>query len=176
MKQSVQKVSIVMGSDSDAKVMQQSSDMLTTLGVPYDINIISAHRQLMELVNFVNNSVKNGTIAFIAGAGMSAALPGVIAALTVIPVIGVPLSSSASAGNDSIFSVLQMPPGVPVATMALNGAKNAGIYAAQIYALKHPDVSERLLQERDKMARAVKEKNEKFQEVGIKQYIANMKS
>lgn len=126
-------VSIVMGSDSDLPVMRQAADMLDEFGVGYEIDIVSAHRTPQKMFDFAANAHKRGIVAIIAGAGGAAHLPGMVAAISPLPVIGVPIKSSNSIdGWDSVLSILQMPGGVPVATVALNGAKNAGILAAQI--------------------------------------------
>jgi len=127
------KVAIVMGSDSDLPVMQQAIDVLKELNIPTEVDIVSAHRTPEKLVDFSNNAHKKGISVIIAGAGGAAHLPGMVASMSPLPVIGVPVKSSNSIdGWDSVLSILQMPGGVPVATVALNGAKNAGILAAQI--------------------------------------------
>ncbi len=126
-------VSIVMGSDSDMEVMKKSAEFLNELGVPNEMTIVSAHRTPERLFNFAKNAEKNGVRVIIAGAGGAAHLPGMIASISSVPVIGVPIKSSNSIdGWDSVLSILQMPAGVPVATVALNGGRNAGILAAQI--------------------------------------------
>ncbi|CAA6810539.1 MAG: Phosphoribosylaminoimidazole carboxylase catalytic subunit (EC [uncultured Sulfurovum sp.] len=126
-------VSIVMGSDSDLPVMQAAADMLEEFGVGYELDVVSAHRTPEKLFEYSKNAHKRGIQVIIAGAGGAAHLPGMIASMSPLPVIGVPVKSSNSIdGWDSILSILQMPGGVPVATVALNGAKNAGILAAQI--------------------------------------------
>ena len=127
------KVAIVMGSDSDLPVMQQAIDVLKELNIETEVDIVSAHRTPEKLVDFSNNAHKKGVAVIIAGAGGAAHLPGMVASMSPLPVIGVPVKSSNSIdGWDSVLSILQMPGGVPVATVALNGAKNAGILAAQI--------------------------------------------
>ncbi len=129
-------VSVVMGSDSDLSVMQEAIQMLSYFDIPYEIDIVSAHRTPDKLFQFAKNADKRGIRVIIAGAGGAAHLPGMIAAISALPVIGVPIRSSNSIdGWDSILSILQMPNGVPVATVALNAAKNAGILAAQIIAV-----------------------------------------
>ncbi len=129
----MKKVSIIMGSDSDLPIMKQAAEVLEQFGIPYEMDVISAHRTPHRALDFASNAHKNGVGVIIAGAGGAAHLPGVVAALTPLPVIGVPIKSSISIdGWDSILSILQMPSGIPVATVALNGAKNAGILAAQI--------------------------------------------
>jgi len=125
-------VSIIMGSDSDLPVMQGAAEMLTYFGISFEMTIVSAHRTPARLFQFSEDAVANGTRVIIAGAGGAAHLPGMVAAITPLPVIGVPVKSSALSGEDSLLSIVQMPAGVPVATVAINGAKNAGILAAQI--------------------------------------------
>ena len=128
-------VSIIMGSTSDLGVMKQAAEFLNEMEIPFEINALSAHRVPEQVVEFAKNAHKRGVKVIIAGAGGAAHLPGVIAALTPLPVVGVPINSSNSIdGWDSILSILQMPAGIPVATVALDGAKNAGILAMQIIA------------------------------------------
>jgi 5-(carboxyamino)imidazole ribonucleotide mutase len=138
-------VGIIMGSQSDLVVMQAAADILTSLGVPFQMSIVSAHRTPLRMVEYAQNAHKNGIKVIIAGAGGAAHLPGMVASLTTLPVIGVPVKSSNSIdGWDSVLSILQMPSGVPVATVALNGATNAGILAAQIMATANPAITEKL--------------------------------
>lgn len=125
-------VGIIMGSDSDLPVMQGAADMLQELGVAYEMTIVSAHRTPGRLYSYSEQARGRGLKVIIAGAGGAAHLPGMVAAISPLPVIGVPVKSSALSGEDSLLSIVQMPPGVPVATVAINGAKNAGILAAQI--------------------------------------------
>jgi 5-(carboxyamino)imidazole ribonucleotide mutase len=131
-------VSIVMGSDSDLPIMKQAAEILEKFRIAYEIDIVSAHRTPEKLYEFASNAYKRGILVIIAGAGGAAHLPGMVAAISPLPVIGVPIKSSNSIdGWDSVLSILQMPEGVPVATVALNGAKNAGILAAQIVSVKN---------------------------------------
>ena len=139
------KVGIIMGSKSDYPIMEEAAKVLKELGVSYDINIVSAHRTPEKMMSYSNNAHKNSIEVIIAGAGGAAHLPGMIASNTHLPVIGVPIKSRNSIdGWDSVLSILQMPAGVPVATVALDGAKNAGILAAQILAISNPNLSENL--------------------------------
>ena len=139
------KVGIIMGSKSDYPIMEEAAIVLKELGVSYDINIVSAHRTPEKMMSYSNNAHKNGIEVIIAGAGGAAHLPGMVASNTHLPVIGVPIKSRNSIdGWDSVLSILQMPAGVPVATVALDGAKNAGILAAQILAISNPNLSENL--------------------------------
>jgi 5-(carboxyamino)imidazole ribonucleotide mutase len=126
------KIGIIMGSDSDLPVMQAAADQLSEFGIAYEITIVSAHRTPQRLYEYSQTAIERGLKVIIAGAGGAAHLPGMVAAITSLPVIGVPVKSSALSGEDSLLSIVQMPPGVPVATVAINGAKNAGILAAQI--------------------------------------------
>ena len=164
------KVGIVMGSDSDLKVMSKAADMLEELGISYEMNIISAHREPDELIIWARGAVDSGMKVMIAGAGMAAALPGMCAALTPLPVIGVPLAGSKLDGMDAVFSIMQMPPGVPVATVAIDGAKNAAILAAKILATSDDALLEKLVNYTKEMKEQVEAKNTRLQEVGYTQY------
>jgi 5-(carboxyamino)imidazole ribonucleotide mutase len=138
-------VGIVMGSDSDLPVMQETADILRELKVPFEMTIISAHRAPGRLFEYAQGAVGRGLKVIVGGAGGAAHLPGVVAALFPLPVIGVPIKTAALGGQDSLLSIVQMPAGVPVATVAINGAKNAGILAAQILATGDPALLERVL-------------------------------
>ncbi len=137
------KVAILMGSKSDDAIMKPASEVLESFGIEYEIIVSSAHRMPNKTRQFAVDAQKNGFEVIIAGAGKAAHLPGVIASYTTLPVIGVPVKTDDLGGMDSLLSIVQMPPGVPVATMAINGAKNAGIMAAQILALKYADIGEK---------------------------------
>jgi 5-(carboxyamino)imidazole ribonucleotide mutase len=138
-------VGIIMGSTSDLPVMQDAADFLTDLGIEFELDIVSAHRTPEKMYDYAKNAHKRGLKVIIAGAGGAAHLPGMTASLTPLPVIGVPVKSSNSIdGWDSILSILQMPGGIPVATVALNGAKNAGILAAKIIGSSNPEVLTRM--------------------------------
>lgn len=156
-------VCIVMGSDSDAEVMSQACAALDEFGVPYQMTVASAHRSPGRTYDVITESEKNGAAVFIAGAGMAAHLPGVVASFTTKPVIGVPLSGSALQGVDALYAVVQMPPGIPVATVAIGGARNAGILAAQILATSDAALAERLRENRTTMAAAVAQKARKVE-------------
>lgn len=154
-------VGIIMGSDSDLRVMQEAADILKILKVEFELTVVSAHRTPERMYNYADSAKERGLKVIIAGAGGAAHLPGMIASLTTLPVIGVPIKSSNSIdGWDSVLSILQMPGGVPVATVALDGAKNAGILAAQIIATSNDLTAERLakykLQLKEKVDQAVK--------------------
>lgn len=164
------KVGIVMGSDSDLKVMSKAAEMLEELGVEYEITIISAHRQPDELIEWTRTAEDRDVRVIIAGAGMAAALPGMCAALYALPVIGVPLSGKNLDGMDAVFSIMQMPPGVPVATVAIDGAKNAAILAAKILATSDDALFTKLKAYTADMKSQVEAKNARLQEVGYKNY------
>ncbi|MCL4440050.1 MAG: 5-(carboxyamino)imidazole ribonucleotide mutase, partial [Firmicutes bacterium] len=136
-------VGIVMGSDSDLPVMKGAVDILKQLGIESEVVISSAHRVPEKTAQYAKSVEERGLKVIIAGAGMAAHLPGVIAASTILPVIGVPIQSGALAGTDALYAIVQMPPGIPVATMAVNGAKNAGIFAAQVLSVKYPEIGEK---------------------------------
>ena len=157
-------VSIVMGSDSDLPVMQQAAEILEQLGVGYEIDIVSAHRTPDKLFQFASRAHERGIEVIIAGAGGAAHLPGMVAAISPLPVIGVPVKSSNSIdGWDSVLSILQMPGGVPVATVALNGAKNAGILAAQIVSVADKQVRENIIRYKAMLREQVLEKAKRIQ-------------
>ncbi len=149
-------VSIVMGSKSDLPVMQQAAEMLEKFGISYEIDVVSAHRTPEKMYAFASGAHERGILVIIAGAGGAAHLPGMIAAISPLPVIGVPIKSSNSIdGWDSILSILQMPGGVPVATVALNGAKNAGILAAQVVSAGDVEVREKIIAYKQEMREEV---------------------
>ena len=164
-------VSIIMGSDSDLPVMRQAAEVLEELNIGFELTIISAHRTPERMMDFAKKAHQRGIIAIVAGAGGAAHLPGMVAAISPLPVVGVPIKSSNSIdGWDSILSILQMPGGVPVATVALNGAKNAGILAAQIVGSSDQDVLERIVQYKEKLRQAVEDKYNRLEEEGYKNY------
>ncbi|MDF3077389.1 MAG: purE [Sphingobacteriaceae bacterium] len=152
------KVGIIMGSKSDLPVMQDAADILKELGVAYEITVVSAHRTPERMFNYAKTAAERGLKIVIAGAGGAAHLPGMVASITHLPVIGVPVKSSNSIdGWDSILSILQMPNGIPVATVALNAAKNAGILAAQILATSDDELSNRLLDYKEDLRKKVEQ-------------------
>ena len=156
------RVAIVMGSVSDLSKVEPAILILKEFGVQTDVRCLSAHRAHNELCEFINETNSNGTEVIIAAAGMAAALPGVIAAGTVIPVIGVPISGSVLDGMDALLSIAQMPPGIPVATVAINGSKNAAYLALQIIGNKYENVKKLLLEHRVKMKEEALLKNEEI--------------
>ncbi|MCQ2508345.1 MAG: 5-(carboxyamino)imidazole ribonucleotide mutase [Dorea sp.] len=167
------RVGIVMGSDSDLKVMSKAAVMLEELGIDYEMTIISAHREPDDLIEWTRGAEGRGMKVMIAGAGMAAALPGMCAALFPLPVIGVPLSSKNLGGMDAVFSILQMPPGVPVATVAIDGAKNAAILAAKILAASDPALLQQLKDYTENMKKEVQAKAAKLDSIGYEAYIAS---
>lgn len=166
------RVLIVMGSDSDLRVMKGAADALTELGVASEIRVASAHRTPEKLHQLVATAAENGFGAIIAGAGSAAHLPGVVAATTVLPVIGVPIASGALNGVDALYAIVQMPKGIPVATVAIDGAYNAGLLAAQILAGGDPALTERLTAHRRSLGEQVESKDSKLQELGAVAYLA----
>ena len=156
-------VQIIMGSDSDAEAMSQAAAALDEVGIPYDFTVASAHRSPERAKQIITDAEANGCAVFIAGAGMAAHLPGVVASFTTRPVIGVPLASGALQGLDALYAIVQMPPGIPVASVAIGGARNAGILAAQIIAAGDADLSAKLKEQRRGMADAVATKSKKVE-------------
>lgn len=156
-------VLIIMGSDSDAEVMSGAATALDELGIGYEFTVASAHRSPDRAKQIVTDAEANGCAVFIAGAGMAAHLPGVVASLTTKPVIGVPLASGAMQGVDALYAIVQMPPGIPVASVAIGGARNAGILAAQMIATADADVAQRLKAQRVSMAEGVVSRSKKVE-------------
>lgn len=170
------KVGIIMGSDSDLAIMKEAGDMLDELGIDYDYTVCSAHRLPHETAHYATTAEERGVEVIIAGAGGAAHLPGVIAAYTVMPVIGVPVKTSTLSGVDSLYSIVQMPKGIPVATVAINGSANAGILAAQIIGVKDEKVRAKLKEYRRQMAANVLEKDEKLKTIGVEAYLQGKKA
>ncbi len=157
-------VGIVMGSDSDLETMKETAEILAEFDIPYEINIVSAHRTPQRMSEYATSAVKRGLEVIIAGAGGAAHLPGMTAANTSLAVIGVPIESRVLKGMDSLLSIVQMPKGVPVATMAIgkDGARNAGILAAQVLGVKYPEIREKVKSYKERMAKEVEEKAERL--------------
>lgn len=160
------KVGIIMGSDSDLPVMQGAADMLEKLGVPFEMTIVSAHRTPGRLYDYAESAEARGLKVIVAGAGGAAHLPGMVAALSPLPVIGVPVQSPALSGEDSLLSIVQMPPGVPVATVAINGALNAGILAAQILSSADQELAKRVREYKSGLQQLVLDKVENWERNG----------
>ena len=153
------KVGIVMGSDSDMPVMSKAADILEKLGIDYEMRIISAHREPDVFFEYAKSAEEKGFKVIIAGAGMAAHLPGMCAAIFPMPVIGIPMHTTSLGGRDSLYSIVQMPSGIPVATVAINGSKNAAYLALQIMAVKHDEIRKQLLAERKEMEQAAMKAN-----------------
>ena len=169
------RVAVIMGSTSDLPKVEPAIKILKDYGVQVDVRCLSAHRAHAGLSAFIEEANGNGTEVFITAAGMAAALPGVVASQTVLPVIGVPISGSVLDGQDALYSIVQMPSGIPVATVAINGGKNAGILAAKILAASDPELLEKLKAYSEKMKTEVESKAEKLDKIGYKEYLASMK-
>lgn len=163
-------VGIVMGSDSDMPVMSKAADILEKLGISYEMNIISAHREPEEFFEYANSAEERGYKVIIAGAGMAAHLPGMCAAIFPMPVIGIPMGGGALGGTDALYSILQMPSGIPVATVAINGGANAGLLAARILATSDDKILAKLKEYKAELKDQVVSKDKKLQEVGYKNY------
>jgi 5-(carboxyamino)imidazole ribonucleotide mutase len=160
-------VSIIMGSTSDLPVMEKAAAFFNEMEIPFEINALSAHRTPEEVEKFAKNAVSNGIKVIIAGAGMAAHLPGVIASMTPIPVIGVPIKASLD-GLDALLAIVQMPPGIPVATVGINGALNAGILAAQILASGDTALMQKTIDYKNNLKQKIVKANEELQEVKYK--------
>ena len=158
-------VGIVMGSSSDIEIMEEAAKVLKEFGIPYEMTIASAHRSPKRTTEYAKSAVERGLEIIIAGAGSAAHLAGVIASETILPIIGVPIDSSPLRGLDSLLSTVQMPAGIPVATMAIGktGARNAGIFAAEILATKHPEILEKLINYRRRMAENIEKEAKKLE-------------
>jgi len=152
-------VGIIMGSDSDLETMVAAEDVMKEFGVAYELEIVSAHRTPHRMVEYAESARERGLRVIIAGAGGAAHLPGMVAALTILPVIGVPVATKALSGVDSLYSIVQMPAGIPVATVAIGNSRNAGLLAISILALNDPSLSERLDEFRRKQTQSVVDKN-----------------
>ena len=164
------KVGIVMGSDSDMPVMAKAADILDGLGISYEMTILSAHREPEEFFAYAKGAEAKGFKVIIAGAGMAAHLPGMCAAIFPMPVIGIPMHTTSLGGRDSLYSIVQMPTGIPVATVAINGGVNAGLLAAKILATSDEALLGRLKEYSENMKQEVQAKDKKLQEVGYKNY------
>ncbi len=168
------KVGIVMGSDSDMPVMSKAADILEQLGVDYEMTIISAHREPDVFFEYAKSAEAKGFKVIIAGAGMAAHLPGMCAAIFPMPVIGIPMHTSSLGGRDSLYSIVQMPSGIPVATVAINGGANAGILAAKILAVSDEALLGRLKNYTESLKTAVEKKADQLNKIGYKEYLKQM--
>lgn len=165
-------VGIIMGSDSDLPVMAEAAKVLDEFGVNYELTIVSAHRTPDKMYDYAKSAAKRGLKVIIAGAGGAAHLPGMTAALTTLPVIGVPVKTKALSGVDSLYSIVQMPGGIPVATVAINGAKNAGLLAVQMLAAFDKTLSAKVEKYKADLASSVDEKASKLENIGYNEYLA----
>lgn len=163
-----------MGSDSDLPVMNEAKEVLDSFGVPSEITIVSAHRTTKRMVDYATGAKERGTRVIIAGAGGAAHLPGMVASLTPLPVIGVPVKTKSLEGLDSLLSIAQMPPGVPVATVAINGGKNAGILACQILGTEYPDIAKKVEKYKQDLEASVLKKAGALENEGAKKYLKKM--
>ena len=166
------RVGIVMGSDSDLEIMSKAAEMLEKFGIDYDMTIISAHRMPDIFFDYANGAIEKGYKVIIAGAGGAAHLPGMAAAIFPLPVIGVPIYTKSLGGVDSLYSIVQMPSGIPVATVAINGGANAGILAAKILATSDNELLNKLNAYKESLKDGVVAKKEKLEKIGYKEYLA----
>lgn len=164
-------VGIVMGSDSDMPIMAKAADVLEELGISYEMTIISAHREPDVFFEYAKSAEEKGFKVIIAGAGMAAHLPGMCAAIFPMPVIGIPMHTTSLGGRDSLYSIVQMPSGIPVATVAINGGANAGLLAAKILAVSDETLLAKLKDYSKNLKEQVQKKDVRLQEVGYKKYM-----
>ena len=164
------KVGIIMGSDSDLPTMKAASEILNFLKVPHEVTVVSAHRTPRRMYEYAESAISRGIKVIIAGAGGAAHLPGMVAALTTLPVIGVPVKTSTLNGIDSLLSIVQMPRGIPVATVAIGNSKNAGLLAARMLGAMDEDLANRIKKYQEESAVEVKAKASKLEEVGPFKY------
>lgn len=169
------KVGIVMGSDSDMPIMAKAADVLEELGISYEMTIISAHREPDVFFEYAGSAEERGFKVIIAGAGMAAHLPGMCAAIFPMPVIGIPMHTTSLGGRDSLYSIVQMPSGIPVATVAINGGANAALLAAKILATSDEALLQRLKEYSENLKNQVQAKDAKLKEQGYKAYLEGMK-
>ncbi len=168
-------IGIIMGSDSDLSVMSEAAKVLDDFKIPYELTIISAHRTPKRLYEYANSAQKRGIKAIIAGAGGSAHLPGMTAAITTLPVIGVPIKTKNLQGFDSLLSIVQMPPGIPVATVAVNGAKNAGILAASILGANDKKFLQKIKTYKNKLKKQVVQKAKVLEKMKYRKYLKGLR-
>lgn len=167
-------VGIIMGSDSDLPTMMDAIAICEDFGIPHEVAIVSAHRTPQRMINYASTAHKKGLKVIIAGAGGAAHLPGMVAALSPLPVIGVPIKTSTLSGIDSLYSIVQMPRGIPVATVAIGNAKNAGLLAVQMLAAYDPDLQTKILHYRQDLKTMVSDKQNQLSALGARQYLKHM--
>lgn len=160
-------VGIIMGSDSDLAVMKEAEEILKFFGIPYELDIVSAHRTPQKMFNYAKTAHKRGLKVIIAGAGGAAHLPGMVASITPLPVIGVPIKTTALQGLDSLLSIVQMPAGVPVATVAIDNAKNAALLAVEILGTYDDEIRQKIIKYKSSLFKAVQEKSKKVKKIFI---------
>jgi len=165
------RVGVIMGSDSDLPVMKEAAEILDQFEVEYELTVVSAHRTPDRLYNYAETAEEKGLDVIIAGAGGAAHLPGMVAAVTTVPVIGVPVKTSKLSGLDSLYSIVQMPPGVPVATVAINGAKNAALLAVQILARSDDELKQKQKEYRQEMKEKVLKTADNLEDMGYQDYL-----
>jgi len=168
------KVGIIMGSDSDLAVMKMAAEVLEEFQVEYELTIVSAHRTPERMFEYARTAAERGLEVIIAGAGGAAHLPGMVASITHLPVIGVPIKTSSLNGLDSLLSIVQMPAGVPVATVAIDNARNAALLAVSILGVKYPEIAQKLRAYKDRMRKEVINKAEKLERMNYKEYLEQM--
>lgn len=167
-------IGIIMGSDSDLPTMQEAIQVCEQFNITHEVVIVSAHRTPHKMVDYAENAHTRGLKVIIAGAGGAAHLPGMVASLTPLPVIGVPIKTSTLQGIDSLYSIVQMPKGIPVATVAIGNAQNAGLLAIQILATQQPKLLEKVVQYRQSLTQMVSHKQEQLDELGYQKYLTQM--
>lgn len=167
-------VGIIMGSDSDLIVMKEACEILEAFSISYELKIVSAHRTPGLLYQYAKEADERGIKTIIAGAGGAAHLPGMVASITPLPVIGVPIKGRNLEGIDSLYSIVQMPPGIPVATVAVNGAKNAGLLAAQILSVESKEIKAKMKAYKEQMREMVEEKSKNLESLGYEAYLRSM--
>lgn len=169
-------VGIIMGSDSDLPIMQEAAKILEHFEIEFEVTVVSAHRTPERLFTYSKEAEKRGIRVIIAGAGGAAHLPGMVASITALPVIGVPVKSASLEGMDSLLSIVQMPGGIPVATVAINGAKNAGLLAAQILGVKYKEIRKKIKAYKKELKQEVEKKAENLDNLKYKEYLKIMPS
>jgi 5-(carboxyamino)imidazole ribonucleotide mutase len=167
-------VGIIMGSDSDLPIMQEAAKILEHFGIEFEVTVVSAHRTPERLFKYSKEAEKRGIRVIIAGAGGAAHLPGMVASITALPVIGVPVKSASLEGMDSLLSIVQMPGGIPVATVAINGAKNAGILAAEILGVKYKEIRKKIKAYKKELKNEVEKKAENLEKLEYNEYLKTM--